>query len=118
METITESQFKKKVLQSQTPVLLEFYKDDCKYCDEMVPIITQIEQQYGHQLSFVKINAERNPKLAAKYATKYNIETAPAFFIFKNGQIISGPKESMTQKEMTSWIKTALLHTSEAPHPL
>lgn len=76
--------FEADVLQSNLPVVVYFYSDDCLPCITFTPIFERTAAELNEQFRFVKINRPRNRQLAEKY----EIKTSPAILFFRNGQEI------------------------------
>ena len=72
------------VINSDTPVLVDFYADWCGPCKMMAPILKNLKKEVGDKLSIIKIDTDRNPDAAAKY----KIRGVPTLILFRNGQII------------------------------
>lgn len=72
------------VINSDTPVLVDFYADWCGPCKMMAPILKNLKKEMGDKLSIIKIDTDRNPDAAAKY----KIRGVPTLILFRNGQII------------------------------
>ena len=77
---ITNKNFKEEVLNSDKPVIIDFYADWCMPCKMMSPIIESIAEE-NQELKVGKINVDE----AQELAVKYNIMSIPTIIIFKNG---------------------------------
>lgn len=73
--------FEKEVLQSDIPVLVDFYADWCGPCKMMSPVISEIAGELGEKAKVGKINVDDNQDLAVKY----NVMSIPTIIIFKKG---------------------------------
>ena len=94
---LSDATFNDVVLQSDSPVLVDFYATWCGPCKYMAPIVDQINSEYTGKAKVYKVNVDNNPVLAQKY----DIASFPRFLIFKNGQVVatfvgSQPKETLT----------------------
>ena len=96
---ITSEDFEKEVLQSETPVLVDFWADWCGPCKMIAPSVDAIAAEYSDKLKVFKLNVDQEPGIAAKYG----IMSIPTLIIFKNGEVaeqIIGlmPKQKIEEK--------------------
>ncbi len=79
---VTDSTFKQEVLESEVPVLVDFWAPWCGPCRMVAPIVDEISVQYEGQVKVVKLNTDENPTVASQYG----IRSIPTLMIFKGGQ--------------------------------
>ncbi|MEM9217149.1 MAG: thioredoxin [Cyanobacteria bacterium P01_F01_bin.150] len=79
---VTDASFDEEVLQSEVPVLVDFWAPWCGPCRMVAPVVDEIANQYTGQVKVVKINTDENPNVA----NKYGIRSIPTLMIFKKGQ--------------------------------
>jgi thioredoxin 1 len=79
---VSDSTFKAEVLESQVPVLVDFWAPWCGPCRMVAPVVDEIAQQYEGQVKVVKLNTDENPNVASQYG----IRSIPTLMIFKGGQ--------------------------------
>ena len=79
--TINNENFDKEVLNSDIPVLLDFWASWCGPCKMMLPVVDEIAETMGEKVKVGKINVDECPDLAQKY----NVMTIPTFVVIKNG---------------------------------
>jgi len=82
---IDDTNFDQIVLQSEKPVVVDFWAAWCKPCLAVAPILDELAEEYNGRISFVKMDVDQNPKTA----TKYGIMSIPNLIIFKDGQAFS-----------------------------
>ena len=80
---LTSANFEEEVLKSDKPVLVDFWAPWCGPCRMLAPFVAQLAEEKAGQLKVGKVNVDEAPDLAAKYG----INSIPAIFLFKNGQV-------------------------------
>lgn len=82
---VTDSSFATDVLQSQLPVLVDFWAAWCGPCRMLSPIIEELAQQYSNKIKVAKLNIDDNNVTA----NAYGIRSIPTLILFKNGKPIA-----------------------------
>lgn len=81
--TLSHANFEDTVLKSKVPVLVDFWAEWCGPCRMISPLLEQIANDHAGKVVVGKVNVDQEQALASKYG----IQSIPAFFIFKNGQV-------------------------------
>ncbi len=82
--TVNESNFSKEVLESSTPVLINFWAPWCGLCRLMNPMLNQLQAEWGGQIKLVTINADENFKLA----NSYRLTTLPTLLLVEGDHVL------------------------------
>ena len=81
--TITNENFESEVMQSQMPVLVDFWASWCGPCKMLAPTVAQIADEYEGRVKVGKVNVDEQPDLAGRYG----IASIPTLMLFENGQV-------------------------------
>lgn len=97
-QAITDSTFEKEVLQSDVPVLVDFWAEWCGPCRGLAPKLEEIAGEMAGKVRIVKINIDENQNAPQKYG----IRSIPTMILFKNGQQVEQllgnlPKENIVE---------------------
>lgn len=82
---VTDATFESEVLNSDTPVLVDFWAEWCAPCRAIAPIVREIADDNGDKLKVVKINIDESPQTPGTYG----VRSIPTILMFKDGQVVS-----------------------------
>ncbi|MBF0672243.1 thioredoxin [Salinibacterium sp. dk2585] len=81
---VTDATFEAEVLNSDKPIMVDFWAEWCGPCRAVSPILDQIASEHSDKLEIVKLNVDDNPQTAMKY----QITSIPAMKVFKGGEVV------------------------------
>lgn len=84
LKTVTDATFTEDVLQSDKPVLVDYWAVWCGPCRMVAPVLEEIDKAHGDKLQIVKLNVDENPETAAAYG----IVSIPTLNVFQGGQVV------------------------------
>ena len=82
---LTDANFQSEVLQSDKPVLVDFWAPWCGPCRALAPIVEAVAREVGDAAKVAKLNIDENPQTT----TAYNVSAIPTIVIFKGGQAVN-----------------------------
>ena len=100
LQSINNDNFESEVLNSNVPVLLEFYSDSCIPCKRMSPILAELEEEHTD----IKVS-KLIIKFGADTARKYNVMSSPTIVFFKNGEEVNRIKGVAKKADLEAFIK-------------
>lgn len=101
---VNDENFKKEVLESGIPVLVDFWAEWCMPCRMVAPVIEEIAREYHGKLKVCKLNVDE----AANTASDYDIMGIPTLLVFKNGKIAEKIVGALPKIELEKAIKPYL----------
>jgi thioredoxin 1 len=100
----TTADFQKEVLESDIPVLVDFYADWCGPCKMMSPVLDQLSAELEGKIKIGKVNVDDDPELAGQF----KVMSIPNFVLIKNGQVVDQVIGAVPKAQMLAKIQAAL----------
>ena len=81
---VTDDTFQSEVLNSELPVLVDFWATWCGPCRAIAPIVTEMAEKYDGRVKVVKMDTDQNPRTPSQF----NIRSIPTLLVFKGGEVV------------------------------
>jgi thioredoxin 1 len=101
---VSDATFEEQVLNSKTPVLVDYWAEWCGPCKMIAPILDEISDEYTDKLTVAKINIDENQSTPQKYA----VRGIPTLMIFKNGEIAGTKVGAMSKSQLSAFIDSVI----------
>jgi thioredoxin 1 len=101
---ISDESFEEEVLQSEQPVLIDYWAEWCGPCKMIAPVLDEIATEYSDRLKVVKLNIDDNPQTPPKYG----IRGIPTLMVFKNGQVEATKVGAVSKAQLTAFLDDSI----------
>ncbi|MCB9029864.1 MAG: thioredoxin [Deltaproteobacteria bacterium] len=95
---IGDADFEEQVLNSDVPVLVDFWAPWCGPCKSIAPVLEEMAGDYAGKVKFVKLNVDDNPQTP----TKYGVRGIPNLVLFKGGEVVEQIVGAVPKEQLTS----------------
>ena len=98
--TLSDDSFEKDVLQSELPVLVDFWAEWCGPCKMIAPILDDVAAEYEGKLVVGKVNVDQNSASPAKYG----VRGIPTLLLFKNGELVATKVGALSKTQLKEFV--------------
>ena len=104
LHQVSDDSFEADVIQSDTPVLVDFWAEWCGPCRMIAPLLEQVAEEYGDKLKIVKMNVDDNTDTPAKYG----VRGIPTLLLVKKGEVAATKVGALTKSQLTAFIDDSI----------
>ncbi|MDZ7828870.1 MAG: thioredoxin TrxA [Halofilum sp. (in: g-proteobacteria)] len=97
---VSDQSFEQDVLQSDTPVLVDYWAEWCGPCKAMTPVLEEIASDYSDRIKVAKLNIDDNPDTPPRYG----IRGIPTLMLFKNGNVEATKVGAVSKSQLAAFI--------------
>ncbi|HEY6817098.1 MAG TPA: thioredoxin [Croceibacterium sp.] len=103
-KTVTDASFQADVLDSDTPVLVDFWAEWCTPCKQIGPALEEISDELAGQVTIAKMDIMANPEVP----TQVGVQSIPLLVLYKNGQPVAQKLGGARKSELKGWIESVI----------
>ena len=100
IQHVTDDSFEPEVLQSEVPVLVDYWAEWCGPCKSIAPILEAVAEEYDGRVKVAKINVDENQQVPAKFG----IRGIPTLMLFKNGAVEATRVGALSKSQLTAFL--------------
>ena len=104
IKQVSDTTFEQDVLQSETPVLVDFWAEWCGPCKMFAPVLDDVAKSYEDRLQIAKLDIDANPQTP----NKYGIRGIPTVILYKAGQVHAQKVGALTKGQLTAFLDSNL----------
>ena len=102
---VTDENFEEEVLNSSTPVLVDYWAEWCGPCRMIAPVLDELAEDFGEKLKICKIDIDANPGTPSKFG----VRGIPTLMLFKNGSIEATKVGAASKSELSAFVESNII---------
>ena len=110
IEKVSDGTFKSEVLESSTPVVVDFWAEWCGPCRQIAPALEEIAKEMDGKVKIAKLNIDENPSTPGEF----NVRAIPTLILFKDGKVVDTLRGAYPKNHLAAWIGGAVDRTVSA----
>ena len=103
-KAVSDDSFETDVLESDTPVLVDFWAEWCGPCKMIAPALEELAGEMGERITVAKVNIDDNPGVPSKYG----VRGIPTLMLFKDGQVAATKLGTLGKNSLYQWVESVL----------
>ena len=102
IQSVNDANFAKEVINSEQPVMVDFWAEWCGPCKTLMPIVEEVAKEMVGKIKIVKVNIEEAPEVP----TKFGLRGVPTLMIFKGGKVVDTRVGGLPKSQLIDWISS------------